>query len=165
MASNKQIQVQAEGSLSSARDFTTALIDAFPVERYCWQAFANQNHLIWIVGHLACIDDDFLVGAQVRSSRLGSFRQLFVAGSSPQPESEYPEFNIIRDYFDVCRMEIITWFRSLSESQLIEVLPEQLQHIGIDPIDAIFGLAWHEGLHAGQITTLRKALGASPLFF
>jgi len=165
MLRTKQIRVQAEQSICSARKFTAALIDAFPIDRYCWQAFADQNHLIWIVGHLASIDDVFLAATQSRESRLGRLQQLFEPGSEPQSESEYPKFEIVREHFDSLRTELITWFRSLSDSELTESLPENVQHIGVNPIDAIFGLAWHEGVHAGQITTLRKALHEPPLFF
>jgi hypothetical protein len=166
MISTKQIRVQAEQSIGSARLFTTALIDSFPVEHYCWQSFAGQNHLLWIVGHLARIDDLLLNAVtQPRESRLGSLEQLFEPGSQPQPESEYPKFEIVREHFDSLRTEMMAWFRNLSDIELTQSLPEYVQHIGSSPIDAIFGLAWHEGLHAGQITTLRRALQEPPLFF
>ena len=48
--------------------------------------------------------------------------------------------------------------------QLISPVPEEWNSFGANYGILMGTLAWHEGLHAGQLTVIRKSLGIVPKF-
>ena len=66
--------------------------------------------------------------------------------------------------FEARRHELLAWFREMPTGQLISPVPEDWKSFGATPGILMSTLAWHEGLHAGQLTVIRKSLGFVPKF-
>jgi hypothetical protein len=54
---------------------------------------------------------------------------------------------------------MIAWLKEAPDSALAGDISEKTGKFASDPLDMIIKIAWHEGLHAGQVANIRKALG------
>ena len=52
----------------------------------------------------------------------------------------------------------------MSDAQLRSPLPEGFTGFATSFAALMSSLAWHEGLHTGQLTVVRKSLGLEPLY-
>lgn len=149
-----------------ARNNTLAFLEDVPEEKWGHQPAPNANHAMWIIGHLAVTDDYFLTNLAGRDSKLpADWSGLFGMGSQPQGDlSAYPSPSDVRDQLRPRREELFSWFKSLSEEKLIEPLTDDWKQFAPNYIGLASSLAWHEGLHAGQLTVVRKSLGIAPKF-
>ena len=62
------------------------------------------------------------------------------------------------------RQNVLDWYHSLSEPELLVPLPDQLKQIAANRLCLIARLAVHESSHGGQLTVVRKSLGLTPVF-
>lgn len=152
--------------LAFARRVTLGLAEEVPEKRLCQQPCPGANHALWILGHVAWTDDFFMIGVGGLKSRLpDGWHELFSNGSTPQPNvSDYPPIGEIHDVLAGNREALVSWLKSLDEAALSAPLPGDFS--GFAPNFAVLPLtlAWHEGLHAGQLTVVRKSLGIKPMF-
>ena len=153
-------------TMEFARGNTFSFIEEVPEDKWCHQPIPDCNHTAWIVGHLAATDDYFLSTLSGRPSCLPErFKELFAMGSKPVGDSSaYPSPSELKAKLSGCREDLVAWLKSLDETKLLSPLPGDLanfapSHAALCPV-----LAWHEGLHGGQLTMIRKALGIAPKF-
>ena len=93
------------------------------------------------------------------------WKTLFAAGSSPSVDRDrHPNRDQIVTQFEARRHELLGWFGAMPTDQLISPLPENWKTFGANYGVLMSTLAWHEGLHAGQLTMIRKSLGIAPKF-
>ena len=153
-------------ALAFARRITLGLLEDVPLDKLLHQPFPGANHAMWILGHIACADDWFLRTLGPRPSQLPEgWDELFGSGASLRTDSAaYPSWTQVLDQAAARREELVAWFRSLTEDELGQALPENLQPFGATNGVLMSTLAWHEGLHAGQLTTVRRSLGLAPRF-
>ncbi|MCZ6816774.1 MAG: DinB family protein, partial [Planctomycetota bacterium] len=59
---------------------------------------------------------------------------------------------------------LVAWFLSMSGERLAAALPEDWQVFAKSYGVLINTIAWHEGMHAGQLTVIRRELGLGPKF-
>jgi uncharacterized damage-inducible protein DinB len=153
----------------AAYDWTqTALqtiFDAIPAEYFFHQPFPGANHALWTMGHLATVDQYFLKSLAGRDGAIfDRNRDTFFAKSKPSPNaSDYPTLEAVRDYFDTSRAEFRGWIDSLDEEKLASPLPEKWHEFAASHAGMILRLLWHEGMHYGQLTVIRKSLGLPPV--
>ena len=154
------------GALGFARQITTSLFGDIPQDQQTFQPLPGANHALWIIGHVGVADAFFLKEAAGQETKdLDRWLSLFFMGSKPMPRAaDYPPLAEIRGLFDGSRERLITWAGSLSESQLDAPLPDSIKDFGASHAHLLGNLAVHEGLHAGQLTVIRKALGLVPKF-
>ena len=51
----------------------------------------------------------------------------------------------------------------MSETDLLKSTEGDMAQFAADVAGVLFTLAWHEGMHAGQIVAIRKTLGLKPV--
>ena len=153
-------------ALMFARRVMMGLLEEISDDQFFHQPFRGANHAAWIVGHICHNDDNFLTGLEGRPSQLpAGWEALFAAGSAPGGDSDrHPSRGQIMTQFEARRHELLGWFRAMPTDQLISPLPENWKTFGANYGVLMSTLAWHEGLHAGQLTVIRKNLGIAPKF-
>ena len=153
-------------SLEGARNFTEGLLADFKTpEQWTHQLFPGANHPLWIVGHLSYVDNSYLrrVGSP-SAVRKPAYSDLFAKGVkvSGNP-GDYPPPEEVLEFARDRRKFLLEDIAGRSEADLAQPLPE-----GFPPFLPDYGqlyafLAWHEGMHAGQITVIRRSLGHAPM--
>jgi len=153
-------------TLAFARRNTLRLFEDIPADQLLHQPVPGGNHALWIVGHLAYVDDMFMTGLMPRASKLPeNWANLFGQGSVPSGDaSTYPAIAEIRERGEALRGELVGWFESMSEEKLLAPLPEEWKPFAPTYGAMMSSLAWHEGLHAGQLSVVRRSLGIGPKF-
>jgi uncharacterized damage-inducible protein DinB len=156
----------ALGALGFSRRVTTQLLEDIPPDKLTLQPVSGANHALWVLGHLGAADAYFLKeAARQETPDLDRWLSLFFMGSKPMPRlTDYPPVPEVRRLFDGARERLTEWAGTLSEAQLSAPLPEAIKDFGASHAHLLGNLAVHEGLHAGQLTIIRRALGLAPKF-
>ncbi len=155
-----------KNALAFSRMAIAGLLEDIPEDKLCHQPLKGTNHALWIMGHVAATDAFFLTElAQPPELGQPTWMELFRMGSTPKPNlTDYPPVSELRTYFTNVREEVIAWFGSQSEAELLTPLPENLGTFS-GYRGALMGtMACHEMLHAGQVTIIRKHLEIGPKF-
>lgn len=71
--------------------------------------------------------------------------------------SRYPSMAELRNAMDEQRSAFVKWLESLSAEQLAQPTAERWHAYAATQGDIAYFLAWHEGFHGGQLSTLRRA--------
>ena len=152
--------------LAFARHATLGFISDIPPDKLHHQPTEGGNHALWILGHLAVSDDLFLskLGGTPAKCAEDWFKR-FGMGSKPSPNAkDYPPVAEVKDHLAARREDLLVWFKSMDEAKLRESLPAGWTEFAPTYAGLMFSMAWHEGLHGGQLTIIRKSLGLAPKF-
>jgi len=154
------------GALAFSRHALLEIASDIPGDKLCHQPFPGANHAMWLLGHLANADEYFVSELGKKPARkFEETKGLFFMGSRPQPDpSVYPPIEEVKAYLASAREGLIGWFKSLPESQLAAPLPAEWKTFAPTYGQLMFSIAWHEGLHTGQLSAIRKSLGLAPKF-
>jgi uncharacterized damage-inducible protein DinB len=150
-------------------DWTTKSVqdvfDSIPVDKYLYQPYPGANHALWTLGHLATVHQYFLSKLAGKDRDLfDKYREMFFARSQPKPDAaSYPSLDVVRDYFKTSRAAFRAWIESLTDEQLAAPLPEGFKDFAATLGGFLIRLVWHEGMHYGQLTAIRKSLGLAPV--
>ncbi len=153
----------------AAFDWTQSQLDntfnAIPPQDFLHQPFPGANHALWTMGHMATIDQFFLkVFANHDPALYEQYKTIFFAKSTPSPDANaYPPLDVVREYYTASRKAFRAWMESLDDERLTAPLPPEQQRFAPTLADFLFRLVWHEGMHYGQLTVLRKSLGLAPI--
>jgi uncharacterized damage-inducible protein DinB len=141
------------------------LFDAIPADQFAHQPCKGANHALWTLGHLATVNQYFLKALAGKDDALfEKYKAMFFAKSQPNPDAaSYPPIGVIRDYFKTSRAAFRSWIESLSDEQLSAPAPEEWQKFAPTLGNILMRLLWHEGMHYGQLTVIRKSLGLTPV--
>ncbi len=155
--------------LLAAFDWTDKAVEdlfaGIPAEEFLHQPCAGANHALWTLGHLATVNQYFLKTLAGRDGTLfEKYKELFFAKSQPKPDAaSYPPLDVLREYFKTSRVAFRSWVESLSDEQLTGPAPEEFQKFAPTLGNILMRLLWHEGMHYGQLTVIRKSLGLKPV--
>ena len=150
-----------KSKLEFTRHITNLLITAFPEDQRLHQPYDGANHLLWQVGHLG-------VSAQGLAGMIDpshpkpdpSLDKLFGVKSAPMADaSAYPDYAEVHTYFDQAMADLIALIADKDDAWFEQKVGEEQAMFGPTFAGVVMTVCWHEGLHAGQITTLRKSLG------
>lgn len=147
--------------LAFTRSVSNMLLSDFPAEKAAYQPSPTDNHVLWVLGHLALTDKWVagvldIPGVEVPEA----YGSLFGAGSAPVSETKaYPALAEVKRVFESSRAALLKWYQSAPAEALKVDLSAKSNGFTSDPIDCLFKLAWHEGWHFGQVANVRKALG------
>lgn len=153
-------------ALGFARKATLGFFEDIPDNKVCHQPIPGANHALWILGHLACTDEFFLnkVGGKP-FNRFEKWNGIFFMKSTPTPNvSDYPPVSEVKQVLDENRQRLLQWVDSMKEADALLALPEDLKTFAPNRAALLSTMAWHEGLHAGQLTVIRKSLGIGAKF-
>lgn len=153
-------------TLAFARKATLGLLEDIPDDKLCFRPGGVGNHATWIAGHIAWADDFFLSKLGDRESKCsGPWSDRFAMGSKVQDSAEgYPPLRELLDAMGERREALVSWFKSMNESQLAAPLSGDWQDFAKSYGMLITTIAWHEGMHAGQLSVIRRELGLGPKF-
>ncbi len=155
--------------LLNAFEYTDKVVDelfaGIPDDKYLYQPCPGGNHALWTLGHLATVTQYFLANLAGHDNGLAEkYREMFFAKSVPSPDaSSYPPLEVIRDYYKTSRAAFRSWVESLTDAQLTAPPPEKFSKFAPTLGNVLMRLLWHEGMHYGQLTVIRKSLGLAPV--
>jgi hypothetical protein len=152
--------------LDFSRRTVLALSEDIPPDRWCHQPAPGTNHPLWVLGHLAWVDEFFPAQLGQKPTQLGErWTQQFGMGSTPMGNpKDYPPISEIKSLLADARARLRSWFESMDEKRLAAPLPKDFQNFAPDFAGLMFSIAWHEGMHTGQLTVCRRSLGLKPKF-
>ncbi|MBL8745680.1 MAG: DinB family protein [Phycisphaerae bacterium] len=152
---------QAASFLEFSRWYADNLMKDFPEDRLTYQPSPTDNHLLWVMGHLAGTDAWIggVVGAPINVP--DNIQKAFGMGSKPASTGNPPASEVKKAFVE-SRAALLNWLKSAPDSALAMDLKEKTGGFAADPIDAMLKIAWHEGFHFGQVANIRKALGLPP---
>ena len=153
-------------TLAFSRKIFMGLIDTIPEDKLLHQPTEGANHAMWIMGHLACTDEFFMNKLGDRPhNKFGDWEKVFFMGSRPSTNaSDYPSVTEVKETLANNREQLISWVKSWDEAKLASPLPGDLKDFATSHAAWMSSLAWHEGMHAGQLTVIRKSLELAPVF-
>lgn len=153
-------------ALAFAREATLNLAEGITDEQLTHRPQAGANHAAWILGHLAYADNGFYTKLSGNASVLpDNFDSLFGMGTEPTDDAGvYPSKSELLATLEKSHATITDWFRNLSDEQLAAPLPEGFERFGPNHAALAATLAWHEGIHAGQLIEVRRSLGLPRAF-
>ena len=152
-------------ALGFARQALLGMIDALPEDKILHQPCQGANHAMWILGHLACTDEFFMNKVDGRPfNKFEDWKDKFFMKSKPTTNAaDYPPLAEVKEILANNREALISLFSNMDEAKLRSPLPGDLSfapsHAALIPT-----IAWHEGMHIGQLTVIRKSLSLDPVF-
>jgi hypothetical protein len=155
------------GRLEFARGFSESLLKKFksPAD-FTHQVHAHANHALWFAGHIAQTDNFFIaITAPSKAVEKARYSELFGMGSQPTSDpAAYPPVEEVLDYMRERRKTLLDVLDSLSEEDLAKPTPEGTPAFLPDIASVFETAAWHEGMHAGQVTIASRSLGNTSVF-
>ena len=144
---------------------TTELIKTFPEGKATHQPAPTDNHLLWNIGHLA---NTYQWATGLISGEKGScpesFNPLFGGKSKPTPDAKtYPSLTEVKKHFDAEYNRFVTVAEKLPDAELSKSIADKTGGFAKDGVDLINKMAWHDGWHSGQISSLRRSLNLPPV--
>jgi hypothetical protein len=151
--------------MDNARRFSEGLLAAFKTpEEWTHQLFPGANHALWFAGHLATVDNSFLKRTTDQGIEKPEYAAMFGRGSkSTGNPADYPPPEEVLAFMRDRRKVMMEAIAKYTDADLPKPLPP-----GSPPFLPDFGqlfafFAWHEGVHAGQVSMIRRALGHPPI--
>ncbi len=154
-------------TLDLARSSTLKLIEDIPQDKLTFQPIPKTNHALWILGHCAVSDEHFpkAMGADGGAALDPSWGELFGMGSTPVDDpGKYPSLDEITGGMERAREALLEWFGSMDETKLLSPLPDDWKTFGPNFAGLMNTIAWHEGIHTGQLSAIRRALDLPSAF-
>ena len=154
--------------LKQIRELSERFLDDFKTpEQWVHQVCPGINHALWFAGHMS-VSDNFFIGVVApdrKEDESEAFQKLFGMGSQPTDQADdYPPPDEVLGVMRRRRETFVSILEGMSDEDLEKPTPEGMPEMFSD-YASVFALAtWHEGLHAGQISVARRALGADPVF-
>lgn len=165
------LKAHAFSSLKLARRLTSAMLADFnTLTDWIYQAHPDANHALWIIGHLGMADNAFISKFRPKlAEEPDGWKDIFWFGSQPNPNiKKYPPIDEVLEYFDGRRVVLLEVLEDLSMDELSAPAPPaeaQSPLAGAPNIGQVFFfIAYHEGMHSGQLSIARRGLGHSPLY-
>ena len=155
--------------LQRARETSEKMLASFKTPKdWTHQVHPSANHAIWFAGHMASADN-FFVGMFAPDKAITlppGWKEMFGMGSKPSPNpNDYPPPEEVLRLMRDRRGAVLAVLDSLNEADLSKPLPKGAPDFFKDRDTAsVFELmVWHEGIHTGQLSIARRALGNEPL--
>ena len=162
MSLKKRLQNQ----LKQSRGFSDGLLASFTTpEQWTHQVHPAANHALWFAGHIGVVDNSMIrMLAPDRADKRAEYQEKFGMGSTPSANPEdYPPVAEVLDYMRERRQTLVEILDSLSDGDFDKPTPKGAPDF-LPDVGSVFQLvAWHEGLHSGQVTVARRALGNKPM--
>ncbi len=151
--------------LQRARQLSEDYLASFQSpQQWTHQVSPGVNHALWFAGHMAMADNYFLsLVSPSRAKTLDGFESRFGMKSQPTANAaDYPPTAEVLAAMRDRRAALLAALDELTDEQLAQPVPKPSQMF--TDLASVFELAiWHEGLHAGQVSLARRALGYPPL--
>lgn len=153
--------------LVAARQTSEGFLGDFSTpEQWVNQVHAGANHALWFAGHMGISDNFFIsVVAPEKVRKETSMESRFGMGSQPTNRvADYPAVESVLEFMRERRATLLRVLDSMTDEDLAKPTPEGTPDF-LSDMGSVFEMAiWHEGLHSGQLSVARRALGHKPRF-
>jgi len=151
--------------LLTAREYTRSLLtDLSTPEQWTQQVHPEANHPLWFAGHMATADNFFLSTlAPEKVVKRPEFDHAFGTGSRPTNNpADYPPPDEVLEVMDERRRTLLEVLEGMDEPDFEKPLPKGAPDF-LPDFGSVFEMAiWHEGMHSGQLSVARRAMGMKP---
>ena len=152
--------------LESSRNMSEKMLADFKTpQQWTHQVFEGGNHALWFAGHVAYSDNFFLsLVAPEKTIEKEGYGNLFGMGSHPTGNAEdYPPVDEVLSFMRERRQALLDALEEKDEESFNLTLPDGTPDF-LSDIASVFETAiWHEGMHCGQLSVVRRALGHRPV--
>ena len=152
--------------LIAARKTSESFLSDFKTpEAWVRQVHDCSNHALWFAGHMGHTDNFFIsIIAPEQSKPNPLLAGKFGMGSTPTDKpSDYPPVEEVLSYMRERRAKLLELLDDLNDEDLSRPTPEGAPEF-LPDFGSVFEMAiWHEGLHSGQLSVVRRSLGHRPL--
>ena len=152
--------------LTSARKTSERFLSDFKTpQQWTYQVNGKANQALWFSGHMGHSDNFFIsLMRPEKAEEKESFSEKFGMGSQPTNNpDDYPPIDEVLDYMRQRCQTLLEVLESLDEEDLIKPTPDGAPDFLAD-YGSVFEMAiWHEGLHCGQLSMVRRCLGHDPV--
>lgn len=160
------LKERLQRQLESARQLSQRLLaDFHSPEQWTHQVYDGGNHALWFAGHMANTDN-FLISlvAPQRAIEKNGFGAAFGMGSRPSGDlADYPPIEEVLATMHERRATLLEVLAGFSDEDLARPTPAGAPDF-LSDFGSVFELAvWHEGLHSGQLSMVRRSLGFAPV--
>jgi hypothetical protein len=146
-------------------EYAKKLVADIPKEKMCEQPAPGMNHAAWVLGHLAFVADSMIGVFDQKPSMSPEWKALFNLSSKPTADrAVYPSKAELLAAHERAYARLSTAVSAASEESLEREFPNPklrgaLPTVGIAMVHI---LGSHHGLHLGQLSAWRRALGLPP---
>lgn len=149
------------------RDMSENLLADFETpEQWTRQLAPGTNHALWFAGHMSMADNSIIgmIDAD-RTKPMEEWNSAFNMGSQPTNNpDDYPPPAEVLDQMRERRGVLLELLLGLSDEQLTAP-SNAFESMGQKDLGGLLEMmVWHEALHAGQISSIRRSLGHDPIF-
>ena len=153
--------------LVTARQTSEGFLADFKApEEWVKQVHCEANHALWFAGHMGISDNFFIsVVAPEKAIKNLEMETRFGIGSHPTDRvADYPAVETVLNFMRERRATLLGVLDSLNDDDLARPTPKGTPEF-LSDVGSVFETAiWHEGLHSGQLSVARRALGHKPRF-
>lgn len=142
------------------------LADFKTPEEWVKQVHCEANHALWFAGHMGISDNFFIsVVAPEKAKKSPNLEPHFGMGSHPTDRlADYPPIEDVLSFMRERRATLLEILEGMTDSDLAKPTPKGTPEF-LSDVGSVFEMAvWHEGLHSGQLSVARRALGHKPRF-
>lgn len=166
MSDPKSAAQSGLSAMIAARQATLAFFSDIPADKVLAAPVPGGNPPLWVLAHLAWTENLFLTKCAGKASMYPSeWEPLFAMKSVPPTDlAAVPPAQKVIEVLAAIRESLLAWYASATPEQLTAPLSGGFAAFAPSYADLPARFAWHEGLHAGQMTVCRKALGLPPKF-
>lgn len=154
-------RAQALKTLDFAAGITKKLVADWPADKLTHQFVPTDNHPLWTLGHLGVSNHWFANLFDGKPTAGAQYDAMFGGKSKPSPNAgDYPSLDEVMKLYDdgMARLK-----KTLKAPKDPLSPPKQHADWVNDTIHAAQLSVWHEGWHAGQLSSLRRAMGLPPV--
>ncbi|MEL7471708.1 MAG: DinB family protein [Planctomycetota bacterium] len=161
-----ELIAQGLATMDLARDVTLKYLDGITDENLTVRPCQGGQHALHIMGHLAFAETMLLSMIAPDQAQLADgFAEAFGMGAVTKDDaSDYPPVAAIRQEFTAMREKTREAFQTCDEATLLKPLEGEMAQFGRNVAHLAQTLSWHEAIHAGQLTQIRRKLGLPILF-
>lgn len=149
-----------------ARRATMGFLDGIEGDAFVKTFAPGGGNAAYIVGHLCFTDDMTLQMLAGKPATLSEAEQnLFGGGAEPtENTADYtPQAELVGKLNDL-RVGVVEYFKGLSDEELLAPVEGPMAQFGDTRAKLMTSLAWHEAMHAGQLTVIRRQLDLPRVF-
>lgn len=151
----------AMGNLTWVHAMLEKLIDSIPPEHALHQPSPIDNHLLWTLGHMATAYSWFATLLDGKPADLpAEYENLFNSQSKPFTDAgAYPPYSQVRRAFGAAYQRVLDAAATLKPADLSKPTVASSHGFAENRHEALLRIAWHDGWHSGQISSIRRSLG------
>lgn len=165
------LREHAKHNLGLSRRMSEGIFASFTDDdQWMYQAHPKANHGLWIAGHLGLADNLFVsMFREDQGTKPEGYEDLFWFGTEIHSDrSKYPQTDEVLSYYRERRETLLKLLDDLSDEELNAPAPPADERSPLAGAPSVgYGflfVAYHEGMHTGQLTVCHRGLGYPPLF-